>query len=398
MRRDEIVAYLEAYASRWAAPVREGVTVERLAAGTSSRFRLLTSAGEIAADTVVVCTGAFQRPFRTHASREFPPAILVLDSGDYRRPDDLPPGKILLVGSGQTGCQLAEELHLAGRDLFLACGKAPWLPRSLDGIDIFTWLARTSYFDQPLAALPSPAARLTANAQATGARGGHDLHYRILQALGVPLLGRLAGVDGQRAAFHDDLAASVAFGDARWTDMRTLLAEQLPAHGYNVPELPTPAPFACNAKTELNLRDFGVVIMTSGFRPDYTWIDFPVCDPSGFPVTVTAHPRQSLACTSAACTGCAHASQRCCSASARTPQSSHAPSLAQPRATVSRSSENRAERRLPPSRIYDEARSHRDVLSCCMQEIDARPVAAPGHGFVGCYGGWVMATPTIDEY
>ena len=285
VRREEIVAYLEAYANSCAAPVREGVDVERLAAGTSSRFRLLTSAGEIAAGTVVVCTGAFQRPFRPNASGEFSPEILVLHSGDYRRPDDLPPGKILVLGSGQTGCQLTEELHLAGRDVFLACGKAPWLPRRLAGIDIFTWLARTPYFDQQLVALPSPGARLTANAQATGARGGHDLHYRTLQALGVPLLGRFAGVDGHRASFHDDLAASVAFGDARWTDICTLLTEQLPAHGYDVPELPVPASFACDAITELDLRDFGVVIMTSGFRPDYAWIDFPACDPSGFPVT-----------------------------------------------------------------------------------------------------------------
>ena len=285
VHRDEIVAYLEAYAHGCAAPVREGVDVERLVAGTSSRFRLVTSAGEIAADTVVVCTGAFQRPFRTSASGEFPPQLMVLDSVDYRRPDDLPPGKILVIGSGQTGCQLAEELHLAGRDVFLACGKAPWVPRSLDGTDIVTWLARTSFFDQPLADLPSPAARLAANPQATGARGGHDLHYRTLQALGVPLLGRFAGVDGHRARFADDLAASVAFGDARWADVCTMLAGQLPGNGYDVPELPVPAPFACDAPTELDLRGFGVVIMTAGFRPDYRWIDFAVCDPFGFPVT-----------------------------------------------------------------------------------------------------------------
>ena len=283
--RDEIVAYLEAYASGWDAPVREGVNVERLAAGTSSRFRLVTTAGEMTADTVVVCSGAFQRPFRTNASGEFPPEILVLDSGDYRRPDALPPGKILIVGSGQTGCQLTEELHLAGREVFLACGKAPWTPRRLDGIDIVTWLARTSFFDQRLDDLPSPALRLSANGQASGASGGHDLHYRTLQALGVPLLGRLAGVDGHRAGFDDDLAASVAFGDARWADARTVLAEQLPQNGYETPELPIPATFTCDPIRELNLRDFGAVIMTSGFRPDYGWIDFAVCDASGFPVT-----------------------------------------------------------------------------------------------------------------
>ena len=130
---------------------------------------------------------------------------------------------MLIVGNGQTGCQLAEELHLAGRDVFLSCGRAPWVPRRLDGTDIITWLAKTTFLDQTVAELPSPAARLTANLQTSGAGGGHDLHFRTLQALDVNLLGHLARVDDSRAWFADDLGASVAFGDARWADLRQLL-------------------------------------------------------------------------------------------------------------------------------------------------------------------------------
>jgi putative flavoprotein involved in K+ transport len=112
------------------------------------------------------------------------------------------------------------------------------------------------------------------------------LHYRTLQQLGVELLGRMTGVDGHRATFADDLAASVAFGDARWADACAALRAGLPARGYRVPELPQPEPFRCAARTEIDLRDFAVVIFTSGFRPDYSWIDAPVCDELGFPVTV----------------------------------------------------------------------------------------------------------------
>ena len=97
--------------------------------------------------------------------------------------------------------------------------------------------------DQPLSALPSAAARLGANLPATGHGGGHDLHYRTLQATGVQLLGRLAGVEGQRAHFAGDLAGSVAFGDARYADVRRLLAEQLSAKGMTVPDLPDPRRF-----------------------------------------------------------------------------------------------------------------------------------------------------------
>jgi putative flavoprotein involved in K+ transport len=282
--RDEIVSYLQSYAAD--APIRSGVRVDALAAGPAGGFRMRTSDGEMDASTVVVCTGAYQRPFRPAAVSGFPPRVLVTDANDYRNPDALPDGHVLIVGSGQTGCQLAEELHLAGRDVFLACGRAPWAPRRLNGTDTITWLTRAGFYNQTLAELPSPAARLAANVQTTGAGGGHDLHYRTLQSLGVPLLGRLAGVDGDRAGFTDDLGASVAFGDARWADLCRLIKTQLPARGYPVPELPTPAPFTYDPIRELDLRTIGTVIVTSGFRPDYAWIDFPVTDQMGFPNTV----------------------------------------------------------------------------------------------------------------
>jgi putative flavoprotein involved in K+ transport len=212
--------------------------------------------------------------------------VLVIDAQGYRNPAALPPGKVLVVGSGQTGCQLSEELHQSGREVFLACGRAPWLPRRPGGRDIVTWLKDTSFFDTPLSALPSPAARLGANLLVTGQRGGHDLHYRTLQAMGVHLLGRLAGVEGHRARFAGDLADSVAFGDARYADTRKLLTEQLPAKGIAAPELPDPPPFSADPPLELDLNGFGVAIVTSGFRPDYgQWIRFPAFDAMGFPRT-----------------------------------------------------------------------------------------------------------------
>lgn len=283
--REAIVEHLEAYAKRWAVPVREGVSVDRITPGERSRFRLKTSDGPIDAASVVVCTGAFQRPFRPPAGA-FPPGVAVFDATMYRNPDQLPDGKVLVIGSGQTGCQFAEELHLAGREVFLSCGRAPWNPRRLDGLDTVTWAHRVGFFDQPLAALPSPAGRLLANPQATGAGGGHDLHYRTLQALGVTMLGRLVAVDGYRARFADDLADSVAFGDARWADLCEALRTGLPERGYPVPELPVPAPFSHQPVTDVDLHGFGAVIYTTGFRPDYSWVDHVAVDELGYPVTV----------------------------------------------------------------------------------------------------------------
>ncbi len=279
--RDEIVAYLETFAQD-AGPVRTGVHVHRLSRAGDAGFHLDTSDGPMAADTVVVCTGAYQRPHRPVPAEAFPDGLLVLDAQDYGSPDALPAGRVLVVGSGQTGVQLAEELQLAGRDPLLSCGRAPWLPRRLGELDIVTWVTRAGFYNQPVSSLPNPQARLVANVQTTGARGGHDLHYRVLQELGVTLVGHLERIEGSRALFADDLAASVAFGDARYADIRTLLQERL---GAAAPELPDPPPFAANPPNQADLDDFGAVILTSGYRPDYTgWIELPVFDDLGFPV------------------------------------------------------------------------------------------------------------------
>ena len=283
--RDEIVGYLERYASTGDLPVREGVDVDSLEPGSNGGFLLRTSDGDMQAESVVVCTGAYQRSHRPAVAGAFPPSVLVTDAAEYRNPGAFPPGKVLVVGSGQTGVQIAEELHESGRDVSLACGRAPWAPRRIDGRDIVSWMSETTFFDTPLSALPSPAARLGANVQATGRDGGHDLHYRTLQTMGVQLLGRLAGVEGQQAHFADDLAESVAFGDMRYADIRQLLTAQLAAKGMTVPELPDAPPFHADPPLELDLRCFGVVVFTSGFRPDYShWVRFPAFDDMGFPL------------------------------------------------------------------------------------------------------------------
>jgi putative flavoprotein involved in K+ transport len=282
--KDEIVAYLEAYARSMATPIIEGIEVTQIRVADLG-LHLETTAGPMDADAVVVCTGSFARQHRPPALDGLP-SPLILASSDYRAPDQIPAGAVVVVGSGQTGCQIAEELRLAGREVVLACGRAAWHPRRLDGIDAVTWLSRTSFLDATLADLPSQAARLLASPQATGAAGGHDLHYRTLQALGVRLAGHVAGSDGSRIGFRDDAVESVAFGDARWADLRALLTAQLPANGFEVPDMPVPPPFRADPVDEMSLSEVGAVVLAAGFRPDYRWIDAPVCDELGFPLTV----------------------------------------------------------------------------------------------------------------
>ena len=286
MPRDAIVAHLESYARSFKAPVRERVAVTALHP-IDDGFAVSTSEGELRSKTVVVTTGAYQKAHRPAGAGSLPRGLYTIDAESYRNADALPPGKVLIVGSGQTGCQLAEELHEAGRDVFLACGRAPWITRRLGGRDFLAWLFETPFFDVALRDLPSPEARLIANPQATGHGGGHDLHYRALQGLGVNLLGHFVGADSTRLRFADDLAESVAFGDARYAELSLLIHKTCESRGVTPPDVPPPTPFRAAAAESVDLAGFGAVIFTSGFRPDYrSWIHADdAFDALGFPIT-----------------------------------------------------------------------------------------------------------------
>jgi putative flavoprotein involved in K+ transport len=285
MARDDIVAYLERYADKTEGPVHEGVEVTSLEAGEGGRFVLRTTSGEINAANVVLSTGAYQRPHRPPGAASLPVGLHVIDAEDYTNPEALPAGEVLVVGSGQTGCQIAEELNEAGRGTMIACGKAPWIPRRIGGRDTASWLIDTGFFEMAVSALPSPAARLTGNPQASGKRGGHDLHFRTLQEMGVHLLGRFTHADERHIHFASDLGESVSFGDARFNDTRQTVAEYCTRSGLPMPELPDPPQFDARAPDTIDVSRLGAVIFTSGFRPDYArWVKLPAFDEMGFPV------------------------------------------------------------------------------------------------------------------
>ncbi len=286
MPKNEIVRHLVAYAQSFRAPVREGVMVTSLEPGDNRSFILRTSLGDIGAKRVVLASGGYQKAHRPPAAAQLPASVHVIDAEDYANPTALPPGDVLVVGSGQTGCQLAEELCAAGRGVSLACGRAPWIPRRLEDRDTIAWLNETPWFEIRLSDLPSPAARLLANPQMSGGHGGHDLNYRTLQAQGVHLLGRFTGAADGRAHFARDLAQSVAFGDARYADVGELIRKACATRSVRAPEMPLPPPFVADAPESMALSDLGTVIFTSGFRPDYaSWVRFPQAfDEGGFPI------------------------------------------------------------------------------------------------------------------
>jgi putative flavoprotein involved in K+ transport len=286
MLRDGVVAYLERYAAAIGAPVHEGVEVTAVRPGAEGGLRLDTSDGALDADTVVLATGAYQRPHRPAAADTLPADLVQIDVEDYRNPDELPAGAVLVVGSGQSGCQIAEELHRAGRDVYVACGRAPWGPRRIGDHDLVWWAHETGFLDQSVDALPDPRARLSANVLATGQGGGHDLHLRTLRAMGVTLLGHFLGAEGRRARFAPDLAETVAWGDERHTQLMGLVHKLVAERGLPAVEVPPPEPFDAAAPEELDLSGFGAVVFAAGFRPDHaSWVHCAgAFDELGYPI------------------------------------------------------------------------------------------------------------------
>ena len=285
MSGEEIVAYLERYRDALGLPVREGMDVLSVES-TADGFRLETTGGDLHARALVLATGAYQRPFRPAAAAGLPADLLQIDVNDYRNPDGLPPGRVLIIGSGQSGCQIAEELREAGREVVLACGRAAWVPRRVGGRDMFRWLVESGFMAAPVESLPTPEAKLASNPLATGRGGGHDLHLRTLRAKGVLLTGRLAGVSDGEARFAPDLGESVAWGDERHRQLMDLVRTTAARFGLPEPEIPEPEPFDPSAPERLSLDGFGAVIFAGGFRPMYrSWLPWPdAFDQMGFPI------------------------------------------------------------------------------------------------------------------
>ena len=301
MPRDELIDHWRRYAATTAAPVELETDVTHLqaldrGAGTA-RFRLTTSKGAIDARNVVVAGGPFQTPHVPAAAAGVAPSIRQLHAHHYRRPEALPPGRVLLIGSGQTGVQLAEELQLAGREVLLSVGKCGHVARRYRGRDAFSWLRLLATRGPELgvglpkaADLPSPAARFACNPQLSGHRGGHDVDLRAMAAEGVRLTGRFLGAEGTTARFAPDLTESLAANDASFAQrIQPLFERYIQLAGEDAPpfEAPERSTYAPPEVTELDLADEGVstVIWTSGYRPAFDWIEPPVLDDFGLPRT-----------------------------------------------------------------------------------------------------------------
>ena len=287
MARDHIVAYFERYVTRYRLPVRYGVRV--LAIEQKDEGYVVRTEGDVfATSNVVIATGTFQHPKIPSFSAGLPPEIQQLHSGEYRNPSAVTPGAVLVVGSGQSGSQIAEELYRSGRHVYLSVGSAGRVPRRYRGKDIVWWLYQVGFFDRVADSLPSPKARFAGNPQASGKDGGHTINLHQFARDGVTLLGHLQGAPGGKIVLAPDLKETLVKVDKFEADLLEMIDRHIEHHGMDVSGEDLPQlrdGYEAQDIRELNLKDAGItsVIWAMGYTFDFGLVKLPVLDEDGYP-------------------------------------------------------------------------------------------------------------------
>jgi putative flavoprotein involved in K+ transport len=292
MKKPEIIDYLQGFVRHVAAPVQTGVTVQRVAprGGVGGGYGVSTSAGDYTADQVVVASGGYHQPIIPRLAERLPADVLQMHSEQYRNPQALPPGKVLVVGNGQSGAQIAEDLHLAGREVVLATGDAPRCARFYRGKDVVTWLAEMNYYDMPVDQHPlREGVRDNTNHYVTGRDGGRDIDLRAFARDGMQLYGLLTGLaaDGVTLAFAPDLRSNLDHADRIYNGINASIDKYIAKAGIDAPPggVYTPVWEPAAERTTLDLRAAGIgsVVWCIGFQPDFRWLDAPVFNGRGQP-------------------------------------------------------------------------------------------------------------------
>jgi putative flavoprotein involved in K+ transport len=253
------------------------------------------------ARNVVLATGAYPKPKLPVASEALSADICQMPTSEYRHPQMLPSGAVLVVGTGQSGCQIAEDLYESGRQVYLSTSSCGRVPRRYRGKDITWWLARTGFFDRTIDQLPSPTAKFACNPHVSGNHGGHDINLRQLARQGMILLGRVQAAQGKQILLAPNLEENLTRADAYATQITQGIDEYITKTGLEVEANRTTAEAPSNGATStkailtLDLQSAGIstIIWASGYKLDFGWVQIPVFDQAGYPVHqrgVTAFP------------------------------------------------------------------------------------------------------------
>lgn len=288
MKKDDIVAYLEAFAASFNPPVFEGVAVKQLRKLSDGLFEIQCTKGTFTANQVVVAVGGYHKPRIPRIAEKVPSHIQQIHSSEYRNPSQLPQGNVLVIGSGQSGCQIAEDLHLAGRGVHLAVGSAPRVARRYRGRDVVDWLADMGHYDMPVELHPQKeAVRGKANHYVTGRDGGRDIDLRMRAKEGMQLHGRVADCVGGVMHFSDDLVKNLDNADQSSENIKNMIDGYIAEKGISAPQearyVPVWQPKGGHSSIDLHAENISGIVWSVGFESSFDWIDLPIFNGKGYP-------------------------------------------------------------------------------------------------------------------
>jgi putative flavoprotein involved in K+ transport len=285
MVKAQILDWLAGYIASFDPPIREHTPVLGVRPREHGGFDVVTSAGDIEAGQVVVATGGYHVASVPRLAERLPDHVVQVHSSRYVNPAQLPDGPVLVVGTGQSGAQIAEELHLTGHDVHVAVGTAPRFARRYRGRDVIAWLHDTGYYAKPVTDKPiEERSRDRTNHYVTGRDGGRDIDLRRFAREGMTLHGRLADVRGGRLKFAGDLAANLDNADAVYNGINAMIDEYIATRELDVAVPPSryePLWEPPTGPTRLDATELAAVVWATGFRRDYSWLHAGVFDGSG---------------------------------------------------------------------------------------------------------------------
>lgn len=298
MSHREVAARFEAYVEKYRLPVRYDTRVLSVQAGPAGGFSVTTSAGSFEARHVVMATGLFQQPRVPSFAREIPPHVRQLHSSEYKRPGSLAAGAVLVVGSSQSGAQIADEINRSGRQVFLCVGKCGRVPRRYRGKDCSEWIELLGLADKTVGQLESPRMKFAAHPQVAGRSDGENINLHRFHREGIHLLGRLADVRNGTLRLALDLHRNLAYADDFERAFLLAIDSYIEARRLGCEAEVMPQwrdAYRCEPVAELDMERHGIstVVWATGYRYDYSLVQFPVFDEDGYPVQkrgVTGQP------------------------------------------------------------------------------------------------------------
>ena len=287
MAMSEVIEFISRFAVVAAAPVRTNTTVTSVRQAEEG-FHVATSNGDLRCRCVVLASGAANLPSVPILRQAVPAAIECVTALDYRNPEQLPEGGVLIVGASATGVQLADEVQRSGRQVTLSTGEHVRLPRTYRGRDVLWWMDAAGIWNQRYDEIDDLArARRLPSPQLVGTPERTTLDLNALGAAGVEIVGRLAAVRDGRALFSGGLRNQFALADLKmdrlldtfddWASSGRHDADVGPRERFE----PTRAHASSRLDLDLGSGEIRSIIWATGFRPDYSWLDVPVVDRKG---------------------------------------------------------------------------------------------------------------------